>query len=257
MKLIRFARGEKIGSGILEGNLIREIRGSFFEAYEPTENVFALEDVRLATPVVPSKIICVGLNYREHIREINQKIPEYPSHFLKPPSSVIGPNQPIRYPKIAKRVDYEGELAVVIKDRIKDVPQSAALNHVLGYTCFNDVTERSLTGLQGQLTRAKGFDTFSAFGPCVETDLDPFNTTVQTYLNGELVQDGNTSDLMFPVDFLIHYISQCMTLFPGDIISSGTPKGVRAIRPGDVVEVKIDGIGTLSNPVEDDTTETG
>ena len=197
----------------------------------------------------PSKIICVGLNYREHIQELNQKIPEYPSHFLKPPSSIIGPNQLIIHPKIAKRVDYEGEFAVVIKDKTKEVPQSDALSHVLGYTCFNDITERSLSSLHGQLTRAKGFDTFTAFGPCVATGLNPFDTMVQTYLNGNLVQEGNTSDMIFSIDFLIHYISQCMTLFPGDIISTGTPKGVQPIRPGDVVEVKIDGIGILANTV--------
>jgi 2-keto-4-pentenoate hydratase/2-oxohepta-3-ene-1,7-dioic acid hydratase in catechol pathway len=151
---------------------------------------------------------------------------------------------------VATRVDYEGELAVVIKDRIKDVPESEALKHVLGYTCLNDMTERDLTKVQGQLTRAKGFDTFGPFGPCVATGLDPFKLTVKTYLNGKLVQEGRTADMVFSVPYLVSYLSQCMTLFPGDLISTGTPKGIGPMKPGDVVEVSIDGIGTLRNTLK-------
>jgi 2-keto-4-pentenoate hydratase/2-oxohepta-3-ene-1,7-dioic acid hydratase in catechol pathway len=209
-----------------------------------------MDTVRLLPPVEPSKILCVGLNYKDHIKEVGATPPEFPSHFMKPPTAIIGPGDAILYPKIAKRVDYEGELAVVIKDTIKDVPESDALNHVLGYTCFNDVTERSLSTQQGQLTRAKGFDTFAAFGPCIATDLDPTNLIVRTHVNGKPVQEGNTGDMTFSAAFLIHYLSQCMTFNPGDIISTGTPLGVSPIVPGDVVEVSVDEIGVLKNRVE-------
>lgn len=250
MKFVRFQTDESIAHGIWEGDTIKEISGSIFTRYEVTGQAYPVNDVRLLTPVVPSKIICVGLNYMEHIKEVQRETPELPSHFLKPPTAFIGPEDPIRYPKVATRVDYEGELAVVIKDNIKDVSEQEALQHVLGYTCFNDVTERSVSKQLGQLIRAKGFDTFAAFGPCIQTELDPTRATVETYLNGRCVQSGNTADMRFSAAYLIHYISQCMTLLPGDIISTGTPKGVSPMQPGDVVEVRIEGIGTLRNPVE-------
>jgi 2-keto-4-pentenoate hydratase/2-oxohepta-3-ene-1,7-dioic acid hydratase in catechol pathway len=192
----------------------------------------------------------VGLNYRDHIEELGANSPEFPSHFLKPPTAIIGPGDAIIYPRIAKQVDYEGEVAAVIKDPIKDVSEVEALDHVLGYTCFNDVTERKLSTVQGQLTRSKGFDTFAAFGPCVATGLDPVDITVRTFLNGKLVQEGRTGDMTFSVAYLVHYLSQCMTLYPGDIISTGTPKGVGPMVPGDVVEISVEGIGVLKNPVE-------
>jgi 2-keto-4-pentenoate hydratase/2-oxohepta-3-ene-1,7-dioic acid hydratase in catechol pathway len=177
-------------------------------------------------------------------------MPEFPSHFIKPPTAFGGPEDPIIYPRIAKRVDYEGELAVVIRDETKDITQEEALDHVLGYTCLNDVTERTLTRVFGQLTRAKGFDTFAPFGPCVATGLDPFTLTVQTLLNGKIVQEGQVADMVFSVPFLVHYVSQCMTLLPGDLISTGTPSGIGPMNPGDVVEVHVEGIGTLRNQVK-------
>lgn len=250
MKFVRYQVEGRTGHGMLEDDLVREIQGSVFGDFETTSVTHKMGAVRLLTPVEPSKILCVGLNYRDHIEELGAALPEFPSHFLKPPTAIIGPEEPILYPRIAKQVDYEGELAVVIKDRVKDVPQDEALDHVLGYTCFNDVTERTLTRLQGQLTRAKGFDTFAAFGPCVATDLDPLNLTVRTFLNGRLVQEGRSGDMVFSVAFLVHYLSQCMTLHPGDVISTGTPKGVGPMNPGDVVEVSVDGIGKLRNPVK-------
>jgi 2-keto-4-pentenoate hydratase/2-oxohepta-3-ene-1,7-dioic acid hydratase in catechol pathway len=192
----------------------------------------------------------VGLNFRDHIEELGREMPKLPSHFLKPLTAIIGPEDPIRIPRVAHQVDYEGELTVVIKDRIKDVPIEEALTHVLGYTCFNDVTERKLSEIPGQLTRSKGFDTFAAFGPCIATDLDPSGLIVRTSLNGRLMQEGRIADLIFSIPFLIHYLSQCMTLLPGDLISTGTPHGVAAMKPGDVVEVSIDGIGVLRNPVQ-------
>jgi 2-keto-4-pentenoate hydratase/2-oxohepta-3-ene-1,7-dioic acid hydratase in catechol pathway len=247
MKFVRYQLEDRICYGVWEGEFVREIRGSIFEKYEITSARHSLDAIRLLAPVQPSKVICVGLNYRGHIEELGDPVPEFPSHFLKPPSAFIGPDEPILFPRIGKRIDYEGELAVVLKDRVKDVSETEAASHILGYTCFNDVTERVLTKVQGQLTRSKGFDTFASFGPCVATGLDPFNLTVRTLLNGKMVQEGNTRDLIFSVPFLIHYLSQCMTLLPGDIISTGTPQGIGPMAPGDTVEVVIEGIGSLRN----------
>jgi 2-keto-4-pentenoate hydratase/2-oxohepta-3-ene-1,7-dioic acid hydratase in catechol pathway len=249
MKFVRYQIGERASYGIWEDAFIREISGSIFGKFEATSAKHKISEVRFLPPAEPSKILCVGLNFRDHIEELGDPIPKFPSHFIKPLSAVIGPEDPILYPKVAKRVDYEGELALVIKNRVKEVSPEKALEHVLGYTCFNDVTERELTKVQGQLTRSKGFDTFAAFGPCIATGLDPSQLIVQTYLNGKKVQEDHTRNLIFSVPFLVHYLSQCMTLFPGDIISTGTPKGVGPMKPGDIVEVTIEGIGTLRNPL--------
>jgi 2-keto-4-pentenoate hydratase/2-oxohepta-3-ene-1,7-dioic acid hydratase in catechol pathway len=250
MKFVRYEFKGVQAYGILEDNFIKEISGSIFGDYEPTSASHRIDDVRLISPVEPSKIICVGLNYKEHIKELNYQLPEFPSHFLKPLTAIIGPEDSIIYPRVAEQVYYEGELALVIKDTVKDISEAEAIDHVFGYTCFNDVTERRLAKIQGQLTRAKGFDTFASFGPCIATDLDPSKLTVQTFLNGTLVQEGQTSDMLFSVSFLVHYLSQCMTLLPGDIISTGTPKGVGPMNPGDIVEVSVDGIGILKNLVK-------
>jgi len=250
MKFVRYQIGKRARYGIWEDDFIQEISGSIFGKFEATSTKHKISQVRLLPPAEPSKILCVGLNFRDHIEELGDDIPKFPSHFLKPLTAVIGPEDPILYPKVARRVDYEGELALVIKDRVKDVSPEKALEHVLGYTCFNDITERELTKVQGQLTRSKGFDTFAAFGPCIATGLDPSQLIVRTYLNGKKVQEDHTRNLIFSVAFLVHYLSQCMTLFPGDIISTGTPKGVGPMKPGDIVEVTIDGIGTLRNPLQ-------
>jgi len=250
MKFVRYQVSTKISFGILEDDTIQEILGSIFGDFKTTSIKYKLSQVRLLPPVEPTKILCVGLNFRDHIEELGDKVPEYPSHFLKPLTTVIGPDDPILYPRVARRVDYEGELAVVIKDRIKDVSLDKALDHVLGYTCFNDITERELAQKKGQLTRAKGFDTFAPFGPCIATGLDPAKLSVQTYLNGKLVQEGRTENLIFSIPFLVQYLSQCMTFFPGDLISTGTPRGVGPLKLGDIVEVTIKGIGTLRNSVQ-------
>ncbi len=189
MKFVRYQVNDQIQYGIWEDDGIHELTGSILDEYKTTGTIHNIDDVRLLTPIEPSKILCVGLNYKDHIEEVGATPPEFPSHFMKPPTAIIGPGDAILYPKIAKQVDYEGELAVVIKDTIKDVSEADALNHVLGYICFNDVTERTLSTQQGQLTRAKGFDTFAAFGPCIATDLDPTNLTVKTYVNGKLFQN--------------------------------------------------------------------
>lgn len=250
MKFVRYQLKKKKSYGIWEGEEVKEISGSIFGKFLETGKKYKLSEVRLLAPVEPTKLLCVGLNYRPHIEELGKSIPQLPSHFLKPLTCLIGPDDPIVYPRVGKYVSYEGELAVVIKDQIKDIAEEEALKHVLGYTCFNDVTERTLADIQGQLTRAKGFDTFGPCGPCITTGLDPFNVTVRTYLNGTLMQEGNTGSFVFSIPYLISYLSQCMTLFPGDIISTGTPKGIAAMKPGDVVEVKIDEIGTLPNPIK-------
>ncbi len=249
MRIVRFQTGQHTAHGVWEDDLIREISGSIFAEFTVGPTTHRLADVRLLPPVEPTKILCVGLNFRDHIEELDRDMPKLPSHFLKPLTAILGPEEPIVIPRVAHRVDYEGELAVVIKDRIKDVRAEEALRHVLGYTCFNDVTERELSEIPGQLTRAKGFDTFAPFGPCIATDLDPSGLVLRTLLNGRLAQEGRIADLIFPIPFLIHYLSQCMTLLPGDLISTGTPRGVAAMKPGDVVEVAIDGIGVLRNPV--------
>lgn len=249
MKLVRFQSGQRAAYGVWEDDVVREVSGSIFGEVRIGPTTHRLADVRLLPPVEPTKILCVGLNFRDHIEELGRGMPKLPSHFLKPLTTIVGPGEPIVIPRVARRVDYEGELAVVLKDRVKDVPLEEAARHVLGYTCFNDVTERELSEIPGQLTRAKGFDTFAPFGPCIATDLDPSALTLRTLLNGKLMQEGRIADLIFSIPFLIHYLSQCMTLLPGDLISTGTPRGVAAMKPGDVVEVAVDGIGVLRNPV--------
>lgn len=249
MKIVRFQTGQRTTYGVWEDDGVREVSGSIFGEIRIGSTAHRLADVRLLPPVEPTKILCVGLNFRDHIEEIGFDTPKYPAHFLKPLTTMAGPDDPIVIPRVAEQVDYEGELAVVIKDRIKDVPLEEAERHILGYTCFNDVTERRLSVVPGQLTRSKGFDTFAPFGPCIATGLDPSRLVLRTFLNGKLMQEGQIGDLIFSIPFLIHYLSQCMTLLPGDLISTGTPRGVAAMKPGDVVEVAIDGIGVLRNPV--------
>jgi 2-keto-4-pentenoate hydratase/2-oxohepta-3-ene-1,7-dioic acid hydratase in catechol pathway len=184
-------------------------------------------------------------------KEIGATPPEKPLWFLKPPSALIGPGDPIIFPRMANRVDYEGELAIVIKTTMKNVNRNDALKYVLGYSCFNDVTERKLAPANPfNLAIAKSFDTFAALGPYIETELDPDHVQLKTYLNGKLMQDDNTSSCVFDAAYLLEYLSHCLTLFPGDVISTGTPKGIAPMSPGDVVDVEIEGIGKLSNPVE-------
>ncbi|MCF7875116.1 MAG: fumarylacetoacetate hydrolase family protein [Candidatus Omnitrophica bacterium] len=198
---------------------------------------------------LPEKIILVGLNYKDHAKEMKMKIPAEPIIFLKPTSALIKNGDKIIYPEGIKRLDYEAELAVVIKKQAKNIPVEAAKDYILGYTCLNDITARDLQKKDGQWTRAKSFDSFCPVGPHIETDLDPHAINIQSYLNGELKQDSNTSNFIFSVDFLISFISKIMTLKPADIISTGTPAGIGPMQKGDQVEVVIEGIGTLKNRV--------
>ena len=198
----------------------------------------------------------VGRNYREHSREMGEPVPPEPLLFLKPPTAVIGPNGIIIYPRSSRRVDYEGELAVVIKKEARNLGEADDPgDYILGYTCINDVTARDLQAKDVQFTRSKSFDTFAPLGPCVATGLDHSNLTVKTFLNGRLRQSSSTRQLIFPVPFLVRFISGVMTLCPGDIIATGTPAGIGPMEPGDRVDVQIEGIGTLSNTVMRDIRE--
>jgi 2-keto-4-pentenoate hydratase/2-oxohepta-3-ene-1,7-dioic acid hydratase in catechol pathway len=210
--------------------------------------------VRLLAPVEPTKIVCVGRNYREHAKELNHPIPTEPLIFLKPPSSLVGPGDEIRRPTaLSQRVEHEGELGVVIGKRCYRLRNNEDVRpYIVGYTCVNDVTTRDLQNKDGQWTRAKGFDTFCPVGPVVADGLDPWKGVhVQTQVNGELRQSGTTADFLFPLDLVLRFISQVMTLQPGDLIATGTPAGVGPLKAGDVVEVTVEGVGTLRNSVID------
>ncbi len=221
-----------------------------FGAFSFTGARHSLGDVRLLAPVLPSKVLCVGKNYADHVREMGGDAPSgSPILFLKPSTSVIGPGDPIGLPADSERVDYEGELAIVIGRLCRDVPVERALDVVFGYTCANDVTARDQQQADGQWTRAKGHDTFCPVGPWIETDLDASDLAIRTTLDGDLRQDSRTKLLLHDVPSLIAYMSAAMTLLPGDVLLTGTPAGVGPMRPGQTVAVTVEGIGTLTNPV--------
>ena len=250
MRLVRFRFGDRIAHGVLEqGDVIRVLQGSFFAEPIPSGEEVPLDDVRLLSPVLPSKVVCVGKNYAAHAAEFGGDVPEDPLLFLKPSTAVSGPGDPIPLLPISRRVDYEGELAVVISAPARNVRAEEAFRAILGYTCANDVTLRDLQGKDDQWTRAKGFDGSCPLGPWIETDLDPTDVYLQTRVNGEPRQSGQTSDMVFGVATLIEFITTFMTLLPGDVILTGTPEGVGPLAPGDRVEVEVDGIGILANPV--------
>ena len=250
MKIVRFDQEGRSGYGVLDRENILPIWENPFAGITETGETLVLSDVTLLAPCEPSKIVALGLNYRDHAAEFGHQVPEEPLIFLKPSTAVIGPEAAIIYPKMSRRVDYEAELAVVIGKTAHRVREDDALEYVLGYTCFNDVTARDLQKKDGLFTRAKGFDTFAAMGPWIETAIgDPDNVMVEAYLNGEPRQHASTSNMVFGVRRLIAFISEVMTLLPGDVISTGTPSGIGPMRPGDVVEVRVEGIGTLRNQV--------
>jgi 2-keto-4-pentenoate hydratase/2-oxohepta-3-ene-1,7-dioic acid hydratase in catechol pathway len=249
MKIVRFAADKKVGYGILNGESIQGIEDKPFRHLKVSDHYYQLSEVKLLPPCTPSKIVALGLNYHSHAEELNTPLPDAPLIFLKPSTAVIGPEDNIIYPSASSRVDYEGELGVVIKKPAWRVSVDDALDRVLGYTCFNDITARDLQSKNGQWTRAKSFDTFAAIGPCIETELNPGNVTLETYLNGERKQKGNTADLIYSIPELINFISHVMSLLPGDIIATGTPAGIGPMYPGDTIEIKIEPIGTLRNHV--------
>jgi 2-keto-4-pentenoate hydratase/2-oxohepta-3-ene-1,7-dioic acid hydratase in catechol pathway len=246
---VRFRHEGRWRHGLLgEGDVV-PLRGSIFSRWERAGRPLPLEGVRLGPPCRPSKIVAVGVNYRAHAREMGHSLPPEPKLFLKPSSAVIGPGETICCPPMATQVDYEAELAVVIGRRARNVSRSESAKYILGGTCFNDVTARDLQKRDGQWTRAKSFDTFAPVGPAIVTGLDFSSLVVESYLNGEKRQSASTADLIFPVEDLVHFISRVMTLLPGDIIATGTPEGVGPMSPGDRVEVRIEGIGSLANAV--------
>ena len=249
MKIVRYLNGKKAEYGIWKGELVQSLAGTPYHHIKRTNSYHKLNDLRLLPPCVPSKIVALGLNYRSHAAEVKLKTPDEPLIFLKPSTAVIGPEDNILYPESSHRVDYEGELGVVIKSRTCRVSREEAFDHILGYTCVNDVTARDLQSRDKQWTRAKGFDTFAPIGPCIETELDPSHLSLETLLNGAIRQQTNTSDLIFPVPELVSFISHVMTLLPGDIIATGTTSGIGPMLPGDTVEIKIENIGTLRNYV--------
>ena len=247
MKFIRFEKDNGILNGVLEGNEITVIKGSVFEEIERTDEKVLIDDVKILPPCLPSKAVCIGLNYKTHVEESGVSIPESPVVFMKPSTAVIGNLDYIIYPQMSKRVDYEAELAVVIGKKTKNITVAEAKDAILGYTCGNDVSARDLQPENGQWTIAKSFDTFLPLGPWIETDADPSNLRIRTLLNGEVKQDSNTKFLIFDVYTLVSYISQIMTLNPGDVIMTGTPRGIAPMKKGDKVEVEIENIGTLTN----------
>jgi 2-keto-4-pentenoate hydratase/2-oxohepta-3-ene-1,7-dioic acid hydratase in catechol pathway len=244
MKICRFKTNDEIHTGVLQDERV------FVEDEAHSETSFAIDEVKFLPPVTPSKIVCVGRNYAEHAAELGNEVPKEPLLFLKAPSAVIGNQDEIVIPSQSNQVEHEGELAIVIGRACKNLSDDDdPLEYVFGYTCLNDVTARDLQRTDVQFTRAKSFDTFCPVGPCVETELDTSDLRVVTAVNGIVKQDGRTSQMVFPVDSLVRYISRQMTLEPGDIIATGTPSGVSRMTKGDVCEVEIEGIGTLRNKV--------
>ena len=256
MKFCRFLPPESSAHaaplyGILDGDRVREISNAPWLQWSESGRVWPLPTARLVAPVEPSKIVCIGRNYAAHAAELGNEVPKEPLMFLKPPSSIIGPDEPVVLPSCSQRVEHEGELAIVIGRRCSHLTDSDnPFSYVLGYTCLNDVTARDIQKSDVQFTRGKGFDTFCPVGPHIETELDAPNTLVETRVNGALRQTGNTSLMIYPCGFLIRWISRMMTLLPSDLIATGTPAGVGPLVAGDVVEVSVSGIGMLRNPVQ-------
>jgi 2-keto-4-pentenoate hydratase/2-oxohepta-3-ene-1,7-dioic acid hydratase in catechol pathway len=266
VRIARFTTGDDPAYGVVSGDLdeygqladdsvVVELAGDpLYSGVQPTQKEHRLGDVRLLAPVIPrSKVVAIGRNYAAHAAELDHELPEEPLLFLKPNTSVIGPGDPILYPPQSQRVDYEGELAIVVGRICRDVPPEQATDVIFGYTIANDVTARDLQAKDVQFTRAKSFDTFCPLGPWIEDDLDPQafadGESIQTHLNGDLVQDGSTRDLIFDIPTIIAHITSVMTLLPGDVILTGTPEGVGPMQPDDEVEVSIAGLGALTNTV--------
>ena len=249
MKLVRFNYKKKEYWGVVEDKTVFFLEKSPFKGIKKTKRKAPLSSVKLLAPCEPSKLVLAGLNYRDHAKELKMSIPKEPIIFLKPPTTVVGINQKIKYPRKVKRLDYEAELAIVIKKKAKDISAKNASSYILGYTCLNDITARDLQKKDGQWSRAKGFDTFCPLGPWIETKLNPAKVSIKLYLNGKLKQDSNTKNFIFKIEYLVSFVSKVMTLYPGDVISTGTPPKVGPMRRGDCVEVVIEGVGVLKNPI--------
>ncbi len=251
MKLLRFEKFGTIKYGIFDPSCeeVRELTGPPYGNINMGDAVHKIDEVNILPPTDTRKIVALAMNYRDHAKELGKAIPDEPLIFLKPSSALTGHGDEIVIPKMSGRVDYEGELAVVIGKKAKSVAAEEARKYILGYTCMNDVTARDLQTKDGLFARAKGFDSFAPAGPFIETDIEPDDLSIKVRVNGNLKQDGTTRKMIFDVYTLIEFISSIMTLFPGDIITTGTPPGVGPLKPGDIVEVEIEGIGTLGNKV--------
>lgn len=250
MKIVRIKSGDDIVYGVADAEGVLVYNGSPFVAWEPTEVVVPWPSVTLLSPVIPTKVMAVGRNYEEHANEVGAEVPDEPVVFMKPATSVVGTNANVVHPKISHEVHHEAELAVVVSKPARHVKAEDASQYIFGYTAGNDVTARDLQRRDGQWTRGKGFDTFCPLGPAIETELDPLERlAVICRVNGDVRQAGFTSDMIFGVAEIFEYITAFTTLLPGDVILTGTPSGVGKVEPGDLMEVEVDGIGTLSNRV--------
>jgi 2-keto-4-pentenoate hydratase/2-oxohepta-3-ene-1,7-dioic acid hydratase in catechol pathway len=250
MRIVRFLANEEARYGILDAqDEIRSLKGGPFDRLDYDGDHFRLSEVELLAPCEPSKVVGIGLNYRDHAEEVGLELPEAPMLFLMPDTAVIGPGRTIRLPEMSEWVDYEGELGIVIGRPAFRIKQEEAADYILGYTCVNDVTARDLQIKDVQFTRAKGFDTFAPMGPWIVTDIDPASLDIETYVNGNRKQNSNTRQLVFDPLHLVHFVSWVMTLYPGDVIASGTPAGIGPLNAGDRVEIRIQGIGSLVNEV--------
>ncbi len=248
MRIVRVHYDGDVRYGLADDSMVTLISDEPFAAWE-ADGMVALPQAQLLSPCVPTKVVCVGINYREHAREMGHALPEEPVIFMKPPTAVIGSGAEIHVPAGQSSVDYEAELAVIVGRRTHRVSAEDAPAHILGYTCANDVTDRVYQKRDGQWTRAKGFDTFCPLGPWIETDVDPRDLAIESYVNGELRQSARTSDMIFDPFALVSFISTVMTLLPGDVVLTGTPSGIGPMVSGDTVEVRIEGIGSLINHV--------
>lgn len=256
MRFVRYQkRNDPVRFGWVYENMVGEVEGTPLGEFRRLEATLPLESVKLLSPILPGKIICVGRNYAAHAKEHNAEIPDVPLLFLKPPSSVIGHEQTILLPPQSQQVEHEAELVVVISKRGRWIPTEDAPSYILGYMVGNDITARDLQRRDGQWTRAKGFDTFCSLGPWMETEFDPTDAMITCTVNGEMRQMASTHDMVFRVEQLIAFASSIMTLEPGDIIMTGTPSGVSPLHAGDIVEASIDKLGTLRNPVNVDSTK--
>jgi 2-keto-4-pentenoate hydratase/2-oxohepta-3-ene-1,7-dioic acid hydratase in catechol pathway len=249
MKFVRFQQHSKVSYGVLENELIRVVDGDIFGEYAISANTVPAADVKLLAPCSPTKAVCIGLNYLDHAKEMKSELPSQPLMFIKPSSALNNPGGAIEYPAISSNLHYEAELAVVIKKQARKVAAADAADYILGYTCANDVTARDIQKGDGQWTRGKSFDTFLPLGPCIETEINPDAIPINLYLNDEVKQASTTSNLIFKVPELIEFITQVMTLYPGDVILTGTPAGVGPMQVSDTVTVELVGIGKLTNTI--------
>jgi len=249
MKIAKFLYKRIINWGVVEGEKVVILKNPPFKRIEPSLRKVPLKECKLLAPADASKIILIGLNYRDHVQELKMRISKEPIVFLKPPTTLIGNKDSIQYPRGVRRLDYEAELALVIKRKAKNIAAKDVKKYILGYTCLNDVTARDLQAKDGQWTRAKSFDTFCPLGPWLETKISTDKTAIKLYLNKKIKQDSSTKHFIFSISHLVAFISRIMTLFPGDVISTGTPPGVGKMKIGDKVTVEIEGIGELENRV--------